>query len=32
MRSHRAMMRLSEIVHRMEEKGLAAVLDADPPR
>jgi hypothetical protein len=25
-------MRLSEIVHRMEEKGLAAVLDADPPR
>ena len=32
MRSHRAMMRLSEIVHRMEEKGLAAVLDAEPPR
>jgi RNA polymerase sigma-70 factor (ECF subfamily) len=32
MRSHRAMVHLSEIVHRMEEKGLAAVLDSDPPR
>jgi len=31
MRSHRAMLRLSEIVHRLEEKGLAWVLESEAP-
>jgi hypothetical protein len=32
MRSHRAMVHLSEIVHRMEERGIAGVLDVEPAR
>ena len=29
MRSHRAMLRLSDIVHRLEAKGLAAFLESE---
>jgi RNA polymerase sigma-70 factor (ECF subfamily) len=29
MRSHRAMLRLSDIVHRLEDKGLAAFLESE---